>query len=298
MSPAARFGFFVFSTLLLLTSLVAGPLQAQMLYLDDLPFFAPADSTSRLALTTEFNRFEDQKSEWSVNRLLVTITLPAGKDATFFVRMPFTSFDTGEVPVFSRWPWVEGIAEDEAWPDGRRITSLSQPEIGATGPAGLSFLPNWNYAVSIGLPAGTDRLYPFSSISMPFRFEMRKIIPWGQSKQFGLTLGYLENLDSARDNLDGDMAFPSGVHLGGVLNWYRGRGSRLSLSYDYQNRDGRKSQMVGVQGWAPWTDDGSVGLKITRELQGTLDRPAAWFFTVSFRLDSNRYRPSTATDQH
>ena len=292
-----RFGLIVLGALLLLTVLMTSPLHAQMLYLDDMPFFSVADSTSRLALVTEFNRYEDPKFEWSVNRLLVSIILPAGEEGTFFLRMPFTSFDTGEVSLFSRWPWVEGNAEDEDWPNGRRITSLGQPEIGATGPTGLSFLPNWHYAVSLGLPVSTDRLYPFGSVSMPFRLELRKIIPWTESRNAGLTLGYLQNMNSAKDHLDSEMAFPSGFHVGGVLNWYRGRGSRVNLSYDYYNREGRKSQMLGVQGWIPWTDDGSVGLKVARELQGTLDRPAAWYFTLSFRLDSNRHRPSFVTTE-
>lgn len=293
MRPLLRWGIIFLGALLLLTVLMTSPLHAQMLYLDNMPFFTPADSTSRLALVTEFNRFEDSKFNWSVNRLLVTIMLPAGEKGSFFVRMPFTSFDTGDVELFSRWPWVQGISEDVDWPDGRRITSLGQPEIGATGPTGFSFLPNWHYSVALGLPVSTDRLYPFGSISMPFRLELRKIIPWGATKQVGLTIGHLENMDSAKDHLDGEMAFPSGHHLGGVLNWFRGRGSRLALSYDYYNREGHKSQMLAVEAWTSWTDDGSVGFKVARELQGTLDRPAAWYFTLSFRLDSNSRRPSS-----
>lgn len=291
MRPLLKLGIIVLGALVLLTVLMTTPLHAQMLYLDDMPFFTPADSTSRLALVTEFNRFEDQKFGWSVNRLLVTMMLPAGEEAAFFVRMPFTSFDTGDVPLFSRWPWVQGISEEEGWPNGRRITSLGQPEIGVTGPTGLSFLPNWHYSAALGLPASTDRLYPFGSVSMPLRLELRKVIAWGSTKQIGLTMGYLENMDSAKDYLRGEMAFPSGVHLGGVLNWNRGRNSRLALSYDFHNREGRKSQLLGVQAWFPWTVNGSVGLKAARELQGSLDRPAAWYFTISFRLDSNKNRP-------
>ena len=47
---------------------------------------------------------------------------------------------------------------------------------------------------------------------------------------------------------------------------------------------------MGVQGWVPWTADGSVGLKIARELQGSLDRPADWYFSLSWRFDSPKYR--------
>ncbi len=291
MKLVMRLGIIILGTALPLLIFSVAPLHAQMLYLDDMPFFAPADSTSRLALVADFNRFEDAKFGWSVNRLLVTIMLPAGQEAAFFLRMPFTSFDTGKIPIFSRWPWIEGIGGGDGWPHSRRITSLSQPEIGATGPTGLPFLPNWHYAVALGLPAGTDRLYPFGSIGMPLRLDLRKIYPWGADKQLGLTLGYLANMASAKDYLEGDEAFPSGFHLGGVLNWYRGRNSRLALAYDFNHRQGRISQLLGMQVWAPWTDDGSVGLKVSRELQGSLDRPAVWYFTISFRLDSQRYRP-------
>ncbi len=75
------------------------------------------------------------------------------------------------------------------------------------------------------------------------------------------------------------------------MNWYRGRNSRLGLAYDYHHRQGRISQLLGLQAWAPWTDDASIGFKVSHELQGSLDRPAAWYFTISFRLDSQKYRP-------
>ncbi len=264
---------------------------SQMLYLDDLPFFAPADSTSRLALVAGFDRFEDPHTQWSVNRLLVTVMLPAGQDAAFFVRMPYASFDSGRIPLFSRYPWIQGEDAINGWPHNRRITSFGQPEVGATGPTGLPFLPNWHYAVALGLPAGTDRLYPYSSVSLPVRLDLRKVIGVGDNKQVGLTIGYLKNLDSGKDFLIAESAFPNGVHLGGILHWYRDRGKRLALAYDYHNRDGRISQLLGLEVWTAWTANGSVGLKVSRELQGTLDRPSAWYFTVSFRLDSERYRP-------
>jgi hypothetical protein len=265
---------------------------AQMLYLDDMPFFAPADSTSRLALIADFDRFEDPHTQWSLNRFLVTIMLPAGQRAAFFVRMPYASFDSGNIPAFSRWPWLKNDEVVDDWPHNRRVTSFGQPELGATGPTNLPFLPRWHYSVSLGLPAGTDRLYPFSSVSLPLRVELRKTIPVGGSRQAGFTAGYLKNMDSGKEYLNGDAAFPNGFHLGGILNWYQGRGKRMALAYDYHNREGRISQLAGVQLWVPWTEDGSVGLKVSRELQGTLDRPAAWYFTLSFRLDSAIYRPS------
>ena len=43
--------------------------------------------------------------------------------------------------------------------------------------------------------------------------------------------------------------------------------------------------------WFPWGQAGSLGFKVAAELQGTLDRPAAWYFTLGWRLDS----PGTAS---
>lgn len=280
---------------LVLVLLQPGAASAQMPYFDDLPFFTPADSTSRLALVADLNRFEETKFNWSVNRLLISIILPAGQEASFFIRMPLTTFDTGQTPLFSRWPWLAG-EEADSWPDSRRYSGFGQPEIGATGPLGLSMLPNWHYGVALGLPAGTDFLYPFSSVSMPLRLEARKMVAWGTNRQLGLNLGYVMNMKSAKDYLNSDYAFPSGWHLGSDLNFYRGRGKRMSLAYDYHNRNGKNLQLIGVQGWLPWTDDGSVGLKVSREIQGTLDNPATWYFTLSFRLDSDRYRPAEEED--
>ncbi len=86
------------------------------------------------------------------------------------------------------------------------------------------------------------------------------------------------------------------LFAGGSLAGYGRRGYRWQLSWDYRNEDRRKSQLVGVQAWVPWSDDGAVGLKISREIQGSLDRPAAWYFTLSWRLDSPKYRPGAAAN--
>lgn|GEM_PF-1448870 len=269
---------------------------AQLLHLDPMPWFAPADSTSRLALVLDLDYFVDPKYDWSANRILVTAVLPAGKRAAFFVRMPHVTFDTGNVPVLSRWPWIRGEEADYGWPYQKRIVSFGQPEIGATGPTGLPLMDKWRYAVAVGLPAGTDKLYPFSSVSLPWRLQLRRDFGLGARTVAGVTLGYLMNIGSSRTALDDD-AFPNGFHLGANFDWYRRRGSRFALAWDYQDRNGRRSQLVGVQAWFPWTESGSMGLKVSRELQGSLDRPAAWYFTVSWRFDSSRYRPGVVEDE-
>jgi hypothetical protein len=265
------------------------------MHLDAIPWFTPADSTSRLALVVEINRFHDPKFDWNLNRILLTAVLPAGDDATFFLRLPHLTFDTGDIPLADRWPWVIGENGQNGWPHEKRISSFGQIEVGVTGPARLPLLGGVDYALALGLPTGSDKVYPFSSTSLPLRVELKKIIPLGRTTHLGLVAGYLSNMDSGRDNLT-STAFPSGYHLGAAVDLYQGRGSRLGLTYDFQDRESRRSQLAGVQWWLPWGADGSLGFKVGRELQGTLDRPAAWYFTLAWRLDSARYRLKAEAD--
>ncbi len=267
--------------------------KAQLMHLDAIPWFTPADSTSRLALIVEVNRFHDPKFDWSVNRILLTAVLPAGDDAVFFLRIPHLTFDTGNTSVANRWPWVVGEGGQNGWPHEKRISSFGQIEVGATGP--LPLLGGVDFALALGLPTGSDKVYPFSSMSLPLRMELKKIIPLGRTTHLGLVAGYLSNMDSGRDYL-ASTAFPSGYHLGAAVDFYRGRGSRFGLTYDFQERESRRSQLAGVQWWLPWGADGSLGFKVSRELQGTLDRPAAWYFTLAWRLDSARYRLNAVAD--
>ena len=66
--------------------------------------------------------------------------------------------------------------------------------------------------------------------------------------------------------------------------------ARFGVGYDFWNRDDRRSQLVSARFYIPWTDQGAIGLEAAREIQGTLDRPAAWYFTLAWRLNSSRYR--------
>ena len=276
---------------LLLTGLVSPPVaQSQLTYLDDIPWFAQADSTSRLALVAEVNRFQDSQHDWSVNRLHLCAILPAGDRSVFFLRMSHLTFNTGGLLPVERWPWIRGDENKFQWSDETTISSFGQPEIGATGVLVIPGLTSWQYGTALGLPIGTDRLYPFASVSLPLRLALRRLI-WLQARtRLALTAGYLMNMSSGKDLLNED-AFPDGWELGAAATWYRGRGARAVLSYDLKNRDGRKSQLLGVQWWAPWTADGSVGLKVARELQGNLHGPAVWYFTLAWRFDSPSRRP-------
>ena len=263
--------------------------RAQLPHLDPIPWYTPADSTSRLALVVDIDRFRDAKFDWDLNRVLLTAILPAGDDGVFFLRMAHMTFDTGGLSLRGRWPWVMGEGAEDGWPNEDRIASFGQIEAGINGPVKLPLVTWVNYGLALGLPSGSDRVYPFSSTSMPLRIELRKNLPLGRSTYLGLVAGYLSHMDSGKDFLD-PSAFPSGYHLGASLDVFRGRGSRFLLSYDYHDRDSRRSQMAGAQLWLPWAENGSLGFKVAAEMQGTLDRPAAWYFTLAFRLDSPGHR--------
>lgn len=273
----------------------APPARAQLLHLDPLPFFTAADSTSRLALQIDVDRFSDAKYDWTLNRALLTVILPAGDAGIFFLRLPHLTFDIGQTPLGARWPWVLGPDGQDGWPDETRLSSFGKIEVGTLGPLKLPLIGGLSYGLALGLPTGVDRTYPYSAKSLPFRAQVRKPVPLRGGLEAGFGAGYLVHMDSGDDFLDA-IAFPSGSQLSASLAGFGGRGARWQLSWDYRNEDGRKSQLVGIQGWVPWADAGAVGLKIARELQGSLDRPAAWYFTLSWRLDSPKYRPADADE--
>lgn len=283
------------TALLGVVSALPTPAQAQLLHLDPLPFFTPADSTSRLALVVDVDRFSDAKYDWSLNRILLTAILPAGETGAFFLRMPHLTFDTGDTPVSARWPWALAPEVDSGWPNEKRISSFGKIEIGVTGPVRLPTLGGVDYGLALGLPTGSDRVFPFSAQSIPFRVQLRKPLQFGAGLQAGLLAGRLIHLDSGKEFWD-PLVFPSGYQLGATLARYGRRGFRWQLNWDLRNEDGRRSQLVGVQTWLPWSADGAVGLKISREIQGSLDRPAEWYFTLSWRLDSPRYRPGAIAE--
>lgn len=272
----------------------AGAARAQLPHLDPIPWHTPADSTSRLALTVDLQRFTDDHTGWNANRILLTAILPAGDKGTFFLRIPHQTFDTGGLDLEGRWPWVLGEEAPEGWPHEDRISSFGQIEIGANGPLRLPLMGAGDFGVALGLPMGSDRVYPFSSKSMPLRLALRKPIRLGERRLLHLVGAYLKPTGSGRDFL-GDEAFPGGYHLGADFDWYLGKGGRLGVGYDRHDREGRIADLVSARVTIPWSGAGAIGLEAVRELAGTLDRPAAWQFSLSWRLNSGRYRSGHET---
>ena len=271
-----------------LGGLVAAPASAQLMVFDEIPWQTPADSTSCLAMILQLDHRIDDKYDWRINRLLLTGLLPAGEQGAYFLRLPVASFDAGTTPLLQRWPWLRGENADlpADWPQESQVFEIAQPEIGVTGPVALPGLGPCHYGVALGLPVGNDRLYPVASKSLPLRLELRRLLPVSPLGRLAVTAGYLLHMDSAGDDLDATAAFPSGYHLG--LAWRHALGMRghWSLVWDGHQRDGRRLQQVGARIAVPWRDVGTWGLQVSREIQGSLDRSAAWLVSLTWRFDS------------
>ncbi|MBU8870606.1 MAG: hypothetical protein KOO60_07070 [Gemmatimonadales bacterium] len=263
---------------------------AQMLNLDPIPWSVPADSTSSQAFIIEVARFEETTFDWAADRLQLTLILPAGLKGTYFLRMPHITFDKGDIPLFSRWPGVQGEAVVDTFWTENRVSSFGQIEAGANSWVDWPLVGRIHYGGAIGLPVGSDRLYPISSVSFPLRGEIRKDLELVPGVHLALSAGSLYNLDSGSDLLD-PQAFPNGQRWGAALSLYGGPNRRIVLDYDQQNREGRRSTLVGLQGWLPWSDDGSWGLRVDRQLGGSIDSCATWRVALSWRFDNARHRP-------
>lgn len=287
----SRLGIGVFAGCVLVLSGLILPRAGygQLLYQDPLPWSTPADSTSRLALEVAADHFFDARYDWSVDRLLLTVILPGGENGRFFVRMPHVTFDSGNVSVLQRWPDIEGEDLTPGWPGSGRVNGFGQLEVGALGQWKLPVLGSTAFGAKLGLPVGSDNLYPFSSTSMPLQIELRKTLVAAGAIQAHAGAGTILNLGSGRAGL-AEEAFSGGQILGLELDWYRGRGSRVTATLNRRNQENRTSLVAGLQTWFSWTPDGSLGLKAARELDGHEDRPSQWFLTVAWRFDSAKYR--------
>lgn len=263
---------------------------AQLPHLDPLPWFSPADSTSRLALVVQVDRGVDGQTEWSTNRVMLTALLPAGARGAWFLRMPYLSFDTAGLPVRVRWPGTTGTEQPPGWPGGERLEGFGQIEVGGTGPLGLPGLGPWHFGLALGLPTGQNGLYPWSSTSLPLRLQLRRDLrpdgPW----HLWLGGGYLLHLDAGGDKLDGS-AFPNGWQVAGELELVRRRGSSWHLTGAWEDRNTRRSLLVGAEVWLPWTANGSLGLRAARELAAAEHRPAQWWLSLAWRFDSPQQPP-------
>ncbi len=189
-----------------------------------------------------------------------------------------------------------GVDQPAGWPGGERLTGFGQLEVGASGPLGLRGLGPWRYGFALGLPTGQNALYPWSSTSLPVRLQLRRdLLPAGRWHLW-LGGGYLLHMDASGDAL-ASQSFPNGWQGTAELALLRGPGSSWHLTASVEDRNTRRSLLVGAAVWLPWTRDASIGLRAARELTDAADRPARWYLALSWRFDSPSHRPGAPADE-
>jgi len=259
--------------------------RAQIPYLDPLPWSAAADTSGRRSLEVSWDRFDDQEFHWSADRVGLTGLLASGEHTRLFLRMHYLSLDTDGHPALGRWPSLRGEDADPGWPDEAQIVGFGRPEIGLLGRLRLPLLGPGRYGLALGLPIGRDQLYPLSDASMPLRLAWRRELGGGSPWRLSLTVQGLQHMDSAHDFLE-PAAFPSGVIYSGAVGWRRGPHRGLELSWRESHLEGRRSALLGLQGWLPWGDRNALGIAVRRELAGSAERPFGTQVTLAWRLVS------------
>ncbi len=270
-----------------LTLLVAAgvpPASAAVPYLDPFPWEVAPDSAAVRTLLVHGDRFDDETTCWTANRVGVTGALPVGTRSLFFFRAYFMAFHTSNLPALERWPSLAGEDVPDGWPHERRINSFVRPELGLLGEIGLPGLGRTRFGLACGLPVGRDDLYPFTAASIPCRLELRKDISLATGWRLALEAGRLFHLDSAHEYLTPE-AFPGGVRLGAGAAWRSGPGRSLGLAIGHESLDGGRSTRLSLHWWLPWGGRNGFGLILGRELTGPADRPFATQLTLVWRLN-------------
>jgi hypothetical protein len=263
---------------------------AQVPYLDPLPWFALPDSAAGQALLFHYDRFDDEKFNWTANRFGMTGVLPAGRQSCFFVRAHYLIFDTDKLAVLDRWPDAAG-EDAEGWPGERRIVGWVRPEFGLLTHWSPPLLGRLKLGLSAALPVGRDELYPFTAASMPLRVNLRKV--WQLSSAWGATLGtgYVQHLDSGRAFLD-PAAFPSGQSTVAGLTWHHGSGASLDISWRQEFLDDRRTTRLAGHCWLPYRERHALGLIVQREMAGAVHRPYATLVGLVWRLNASGSQPT------
>ena len=265
----------------------------QLPHLDPLPWYAASDSTSRLALEIQLDRSLDKTTDWAANRVMLTVTLPAGERAAWFVRMPYVSFDTGGLGALERWPDAAGDEAPADWPGSARLDGFGQIEVGATTDLRLPLLGRSGLGLALGLPTGQNSVYPWSSTSMPMRLQLRRDVAPGGDAHLWLGGGLLMHADATGEVL-GPGAFPGGWQLDAQWVLVRGHGSAWRAGATWEQREGRTSLLAAVERRFAWTREASFGVRAAREFADAADRPAQWILALVWRFDRSASQSSVS----
>ncbi|MBK7187738.1 MAG: hypothetical protein IPH86_03380 [bacterium] len=267
---------------LLVLAVSAPTARAQLPFLDELPFWTPADTLAHRASRLEATRFGDGHSGWTADRVLVDIRLPFGSHGAFLVRLPWVRFDSGGLSALERWPTLAGAETTAGWPGESVLSGFGQVELGAAGPVRLPWLGAAAGSIAVGVPLGQSRFYPWSSAGIPARVGLTRTVGIG-SRWWATAGAVFVTHGGPGDEELGPEAFPNGWHTrleilrrGGVLD--------LQAAWERRARGDRVEQVLVAEAWAPWGGGNRVGLRLAREITGSPDRAAGWAAGVLWRL--------------
>ncbi len=258
---------------ILLAAIAASPSPAQVPRLDAAPWYAVTDSTSRGGVVFGIDRFWDDDTGWNVGRLGITVTAPFGLQSIYFVRASVMRFDTAGLPVLTRWPELRGEDADSDWPGSVSPNGLSQPELGLIAPWPLPLVGPTEAALVMGLPLGTDRLYPFSSGSWPLRLDLRRTWRHAAAWRWAAQVGAETTFDSSGDDLTPE-AFPDGWRFAVEAGWLPETWRQVVARYEERRLGDRASRRAVLGAWFPLGGGNAIGLEVVRELGPRADRAA------------------------
>jgi len=274
------------------------PVRAQIPYLDPLPWIAARELDPGNALQISLDRIWDGTTGWSVNRVGLEGFIATGSRGFAFLRLRYESFDSDGFRTFERWPDVREDPDDTSlddWPFEDRVAGLFRPEVGVLTLFSLPLLGRLHLGLAAALPIGRDELYPFGSVSVPLRGDVRKRLALGDRLRMGLIIGGLVHMDSSGDVL-ASSAFPGGWHGAGDLVYEFATRRTLVLTYDHGEYEGRISDRIGAELWWPWGSFDSLGFTFARELTGTENRAAQTFAGIVLRLKTRVPEEDTAAE--
>jgi hypothetical protein len=262
--------------------------QAQVHRLEELPWPAVADTSSRRGLVVSWQQALDPHTDWRSDRLGLVLTVPVADRSVFFVRGGFLRLDTAGLTAAERWPDL--LADDEGadvpadWPGERTSVGFDRPEVGLLVPLALPGIGAGRLGLMAGIPMGRDRLYPFSAPCLPLVAEWRRTWSLGDAALLAARVGFEQTLASSRDVLDGD-AFPSGLRY--ALTVGSAEASVRGLRVGWSARElsgGHHERQARLVGWTPLAGGHRLELHVTRDLGGRADRAAAWTLGLAWRL--------------
>lgn len=262
---------------------LASPLSAQIPRLDAVPWYALTDSTSRAGVTFNLDRFWDDDTGWSVHRLGITMTGSFGLRSVYYLRAHVMRFDTDDLPVLTRWPELRGEGAADDWPGTTSPNGLARPELGLMVPLPLPLVGPTDAALVMGLPVGSDSLYPFSAGSWPLRLDVRRswrlAPPWWLAVQAGGETTF----DSSGEDLTPE-AFPDGWRFGAEAAWQPSTWRQVKAGYEERRLGGRASRRASLAAWFPLGGGNAVGLVATRELGPRNHRAATSELSLLWRF--------------